>query len=375
MLLRIAFVAHRFQHSDGQGRVNYEVVSAAVAHGHQVTLVTFDCAEEFSNNSNIRVINLGSCRLPTQLLRDMVFAHRSTRWLRTHRHEIDIVQANGFVTWAKSDIVAAHFVHSAWAKSPYYPFRSSLRLYALYQRIYTALNSRWEKRAFSSAQTIIAVSDIIADELQSLEISADRIRVIFNGVDTSEFAPGAADRTLFALPEGVPLVLFVGEIRTPRKNLDTLLRAMQHLPKMHLVVAGETRNSPYPQLTRDLNLSERVHYIGKTSNIASLMRLADLFVFPSHYEGHPLVVLEAMASGLPVIISSMVGSAKAFGDILQVLSDPNDEISLARMIEDLHSSPVRRKAMGSAARERALKMKWSDTAQQYLNLYQEFSRK
>ena len=368
--LRLALVAHRFQRNDGQGRVNYEVALAALEQGVQLTLLAAFCADEIATHPNARFVRLGSERLPTQLLRNVAFANQSARWLQKHRKDLDLVQANGFITWAACDVVTAHFVHTSWAKSPCYPYARPLRPYALYQRAFTALNARWERRAFRSARQIIAVSEVVARDVQQLGVPAERTQVIYNGVDTTEFAPGAADRPSFGLPIGVPLALFVGDIRSPRKNLETLLRAVVRLPSLHLAVAGDAEGSPAPALAQSLGIASRVHFVGKTPRIAVLMRSVDLFVFPSRYEAHPLVVLEAMASGLPILLSKNVGSVSSFGDLVDVLQDPEDEAALAAQIAALLSSPERMQTMGAQARERALALRWSETTQAYLRVYE-----
>jgi hypothetical protein len=171
---RLAFISHRFQQNDGQGRVNYEVVKAALGRGHHVTILATSCAEDLAGHSMARFVQIGNDSLPTELLRNLVFAQGSARWLRENRHEIDLVQANGFVTWESCDVVAAHFVHAAWAKSSWYPFRS-LKPYSLYQRLYTALNCGWEKQAFQRARRVIAVSKLLVNELAAIGVSIENI--------------------------------------------------------------------------------------------------------------------------------------------------------------------------------------------------------
>ncbi len=368
-LARLAFVSHRFQRNDGQGRVNYEIVRAALERGYQVTILATHCAEEIANHPLARYVRVGQERLPTELLKNIAFAWSSGHWLRRHRHEVDLVQANGFVTWEHADIVAAHFVHTAWRKSVYYPFLS-FSPYSLYQRLYTFLNSRWERQAFIGAAKVIAVSRLLAQEIALLGVPSERINVIYNGVDTDQFQPGISDRSSFGLPSNVPLALFVGDIRTSRKNLDTVLRALQQVPELHLAVAGKVQDSPYPALARELGVNERVFFLDKISRIPALMQSVDLFVFPSRYEAHPLVVLEAMASGLPIIVSGNFGASDFLGAGGEILDDPNDVDSLAGFMTDLLHDPEKRRSMAIAGRQRALEMRWSTMAAAYLDVYE-----
>lgn len=367
--LRLAMIANRFQRHDGQGRVNYEVALAALDAGMRVTLLSAFCADELAAHPNATLIPIGNESLPTQLLRNLAFARHSATWLKQHRREFDLIQANGFITWEPCDIVTAHFVHTAWAKNEHYPYRGSLRPYDLYQRTFTSLNARWERHAFRTARQIIAVSEVVAADVRALSVDGKCIEVIYNGVDTDEFCPGREERASFSLPAVVPLALFVGDIKSPRKNLETLLRAMQTTPALHLAVAGDAKGSPAPELAKKIGVADRVHFLGKTKRVAALMRSVDFFVFPSLYEAHPLVVLEAMASALPIVISKNVGSVGSFGELFEVLDDPESVSDLAAVMNKLLDDPERRSHMGARARERSLSLSWSETAGRYLETY------
>jgi glycosyltransferase involved in cell wall biosynthesis len=373
--LRLVLIANRHEFNDGQGRVNYEVALAALNSGMKVTLLTAYCADEIANHPNAQVFYAGKERLPTQLLKNLAFAYDSARWLRYHQGEWDLVQANGFVTWEKCDIVTAHFVHTAWAHNPYFPFSRSLHPRALYQRLFTVLNASWERSTFQNARHVIAVSRTVANEVRALGVPPERIEVICNGVDVDEFCPGPPNRDAFNLPERVPLALFVGDIRSPRKNIDTLLKAMQQVPELHLAVAGDTKRSSGPALASELGLEGRVHFLGKTPNVAALMRSADLFAFPSRYEPFGLVVLEAMASGLPVVASRSTGCVSTFGDVIELVDDPNDVKALASSISGLLNSRERRERMSRLGREKVLAFSWAETTRAYLRTYEIIANK
>jgi glycosyltransferase involved in cell wall biosynthesis len=121
-------------------------------------------------------------------------------------------------------------------------------LRSIYNWFYTTLNADWEKKAFTQAKAIVAVSKQVERELVEIGVPPERIRVILNGVDLQEFSPGEAKRQTWGLPEGVTLALFAGNAQTPRKNLDTVLRALAQVPELQLVVAGTTTGTTYPQL-------------------------------------------------------------------------------------------------------------------------------
>lgn len=375
--MRIAIVTHRVGFQDGQGRVNFEIAMALLASGHSVTIIAEVCSEEIASHPRGRFIRVRNYGLPSQLLRDLNFAVKSGHWIEKHRQELDLVQANGFVMWAPADVVAIHYVHDAWFRNPSYPFHwSSLSPYAYYQRILTILNVHFEKHAFAQAKILIAVSNSTAAEVRSLGFPAEKLRVVYNGVDVEEFHPGTAQRDMFGLPDGVPMALFAGDIRTPRKNLDTTLRALRDLPGLHLVVAGKLEGSPYPRMAEELGLTKRVHFIGLTRQLPLLMRSVDLFVIPSRYETFGMVAVEAMISGLPVVLSSKVGAVEVSAATSYVLQDTEDVKGLSALLQEILQDPVQAHARGQAGRERALQLTWSNTTNGYAEVYRELmSRK
>ncbi|HEY9710124.1 MAG TPA: glycosyltransferase family 4 protein, partial [Oculatellaceae cyanobacterium] len=294
--MKLCIVTPSVVKGDGQGRVNYEITWEAIRQGHHVTLLASRVAPQLQQNSLVNWIDIPVKGWPTQLLRDQVFARRSADWLRKHRSSLDLVIANGAITWAGGEVNIASFVHRAWLLSSLHISRVHRDLYGFYQWLYTALNVRWEKQAFCKAKVVVAVSQRVREELIDTGIPQEAIRVIGCGVDLQEFSPGQADRRKLDLPEQVPLALFVGDIRINRKNLDTVLHALVQVPDLHLAVAGATEESPYPQLAAQLGLGQRVHFLGYRCDVSQLMQAVDLLVFPSHYEPFGLVVLEAMAS-------------------------------------------------------------------------------
>ncbi len=373
--MKICIVTHKIKKGDGQGRVNYEVVKAAIRRGHQLTLLASEIAPELLENPLVNWVCIPVKGVPTELLRNLIFAHKSAKWLHQHRQEFDLVKINGAITPTKADVNAVHFVHSSWLKSPVHISRIRRDMYGLYQWLYTALNARWEKLALQKARTIVAVSQKVAQELINIGLPKERIRVIVNGVDLQEFTPGVVSRSQLQLPENVPLALFVGDIRTPRKNLDTVLHSLVQLQNLHLAVVGSTEGSPFPELAASLGIQQRVHFLGYRRDIAAIMRAADVFVFPSRYEACTLVLLEALASGLPVITATSTGGAELVTpESGVILPDSDDTDSLAQALSSLVEDRAVRERMGKAARAVAEQHSWNLMAQTYIDLFEELSQ-
>lgn len=370
--MRIAIVTHNVARGDGQGRVCLELVRHALAAGHAVVVL--------ADRVDAEVTDLGAAWVPVHprparpaLLKGVSFSRRADRVLAELQPAPDVVIAHGAVlARARHDVNVAHFVHGAWARSPVHTARLRGGLYGAYQRLYTALNARWERDAFARAGVVVAVSERVRGELASIGVAPDRVRVIPNGVDPDEFRPGTESRTKLGLPEGVPLALFVGDIRTPLKNVGGVLEAVARVPGLHVAVAGGVEGSPAPAHAARLGLADRVHFLGYRRDVPALLRAADLLVHPSRYETFSLVVLEAMASGLPVVTAATVGAAPLVAEAGGVvLGSPDDGDALVDALGCLANEPARRHQLGIRARAVAEAHSWAAMAASYLKLVAE----
>ena len=372
--MTLAIVTHTVGTGDGQGRVNYEIARAALQRGHSVVLVASAVDEDLLAMQSVAWISIPVKDFPTELLRNQVFAWRSARWVRSHREDIDVLLTNGAITWAEGNVNAAHFVHSAWLRSQVHTVRTRQGPYAWYQVLYTALNALWERYAFQQANLVVAVSEQVRRDLLDIGVPDRKIRVIPNGVDLEEFSPGPQERERFTLPSDVPLGLFVGDLRTPRKNLDTVLEAMRLVPSFHLAVAGTTDGSPYPAMSREMDIDDRVHFLGYCEDIPALMRSVNVCLCPSRYEPFSLVLLEALASGCPVITTRSVGAADLLPDDAgRILEDPDDAEALASSLSTIVNPSVPILEIRNAARATAEAHSFDQMAQSYLYLIENAS--
>ena len=369
--MRLALITHRFVKGDGQGRVNYELARAALEAGHTVWLLASAVAPELAAHPGARVVHIGTGGLPGSLLQNQAFALGTAFWLWRHRKEVDLVHGNGFVSWGAVDVSSSHFVHAAWVRNPFHTWRLRRDAYGLYQLLYS-LSGRWlERWAYRRARCLVAVSEQVRGELVAAGFDTQALHVIPNGVDVAEFAPRHGVRESLGLPAG-RLLLFTGDLKTPRKNLDTLLRAMTRVQGATLLVAGGLAGSPYPRMAAELGLAGRVVFLGFRRDVAQLMRSADIFVFPSRYEACSLVLLEAAASGLPIVTARATGGAELLtAECSALLADTEDAARLAEVLNALLADPARLSCMGQAARRVALQNSWDVMCGRYLELYRE----
>lgn len=370
--MHIAIVSRYARPGDGQGRANYEIALRALGRGHRVTLL--------ADQVDPLLTERGAVWVPIQprfrgndLAYGLESIARATAALRPLRASCDIVHGYGWTLEGPHDVNTAQFVHSAWRRQKMHPSRTNRGPYAAYQWLYSALNAWGERRAFSRSRLVVGASSTIRRELTAFAgVPDSRVRVVLNGVDTALYHPGPADRAALGLPVGVPLALFAGDIRTGRKNLDTVLAALARVPGLHLAVVGRKAGSPFPELAARLGVADRTHFLDFRRDMPDLMRAADFFVFPSRYEACALVLIEALGSGLPIVTAETTGGAEAVGDDSGIrIADPEDVDALATAMGALANDPGRRREMGAAARQTALGLTWDHIGDAYLAIYEE----
>jgi glycosyltransferase involved in cell wall biosynthesis len=370
--MHVVLVTHNIFTGDGQGRVNYELAHFLLRQGVDLTLLA-DAVDEdlLEAGANWRRIPL---YFESSLPRVIQFRQAADRLLPALEPNADVILGCGYVLTRPHTVNVVHFVHDAWLKSPSHPIRHEWSPNSAYQWLYSKANARWERQALQQAERIVAVSDKIREELIEIGVPPDRVETIVNGVDLTEFRPpsptSSPNRSALGLPPNVPLAFFAGDIRTNRKNLDTILEALVDVPALHLAIAGSHAHSPYPRLAEELGVQSRTHFLGFRRDVAELMRASDFFVFPSRYEACTLVLIEALASGLPVITARTTGGAELVtGDAGFVLDDPNDTSGLATAMRVLVERPERRTAMQRAARTVAERHSWEQMGTRYLDLF------
>jgi glycosyltransferase involved in cell wall biosynthesis len=210
--------------------------------------------------------------------------------------------------------------------------------------------------ALKTYSDVVAVSKSVADSAQTYPTSYRRkIKVVHNAVSSPSADTQIDDvRAEYGLPIAVPLLVNVGRLAY-QKNQRTLVEAVAKLPDVHLAILGEGElRESLESLTRALGLEDRVHLLGELpwGDAISITRTADLFVFPSHFEGLSLALVEAMSLGLPVVASDIPPNREALQDA-GILVSPQSADDLARTIGRVLADPALAQQMRSDSRQRA----------------------
>ena len=235
---------------------------------------------------------------------------------------------------------------------------------------YSANQWRMKHWASQRSQGIISNSREGAEyAARQMGLPMSRFSIVHNGVEVPEPPTNAvaALRKEYTTPSpdgqaDAPfetLLLFVGRL-VEHKNLPRLLDAFARVaaerPHVRLLlVGGGPLHDTLAARIRELKLDERALLLGERSDVAALMKAADLLVAPSLREGMSNVILEAMALGLPVLATRVGGTPEVIEDGRHgVLVDPTDTQALGDAMLQLIDDPVRRQAIGQAGRQKVL---------------------
>jgi glycosyltransferase involved in cell wall biosynthesis len=190
-----------------------------------------------------------------------------------------------------------------------------------------------------------------------------QVAVIPNGVDPEDLRARALAEPPPAWPAGGLRLLAAGRL-APQKGFDLLLRAFaaargKGLDASLLVLGEGPEREALERLRGELGLSGAVAFPGRTANPLPAMKHADLFVLSSRYEGFPLVLLEALALGRPVVAAACpAGPRDLLGDGAGVLVPPRDPAALAEALLALAADPRRRAELARRAAERVEAYRW-----------------
>ncbi len=368
--LRIAVVTRHFA-THGGGAERYAVaVAEALATRHEVHVFAQTLEHDHPGIQAHRVPLLRKPRWLNQWL----FARRVNR-LTAQGFDVVHAHENG----VRADVQTVHVRpmrysllggKQGWQRAKVWlKILTSVRLLT-----YLRLEAR---RFICPGSAVVAVSAPLADEVRAAyPQAAPCMQVIPPGVDRPHHVPERSlARQALGLPRDALCALFVAnDFR--RKGLDTLLQVLAssaHDETLHLAIVGESpaQSEHYRRLCRQLGIEARVHFLGRQSAMTAAYAAADVLVHPTREDTFGMVVLEAMAHGLPVIVSRapFCGlSAELTPEQAVLLNDPTNVRELAAALHTLHDATLRA-ALSATGRRFAAAYTWDAVAAAYERLY------
>jgi L-malate glycosyltransferase len=270
------------------------------------------------------------------------------------------LQIRAITRAVRPDIIHAHFIAKYGFHLPGLRFRPTVVSAWGDDVLILPMKSRliyyYTKKVLASASLIYAVSrDIRNHIIGDFGIPASKVRYLPFGIDTDLFAPGK-DRKIRA---DTTIEVFSNRGFFPVYDNETLIRgfasACLEEPGLHLTLKGEGPDEPsLRELIANLHMTDRISFRKKTdyADVPRDYRNADIFITTSISDGTPVSVLEAMASGLPCIATSVGGIPEwVINNTTGLLIDPGSPERVATAILTLARDPELRKRMGCAARE------------------------
>jgi glycosyltransferase involved in cell wall biosynthesis len=220
-----------------------------------------------------------------------------------------------------------------------------------------------ERLAAACSHVVLCNSDSLRNQALALGVASEtRLRLLgsgsSNGVDVERFHPGPCSlRERLGLPPDVPVVGFVGRL-TRDKGLPELIEAFDAIlaaePDAHLLLVGwfdAAEDALGDDLRSRIKTHPRIHLTGFVADTAPYYRVMDVMVLPTWREGFPNVVLEAAATGIPVVTTFATGSRDAVvPEVTGLLIPPGYPMAISEAVIQLLRNPERRRRMGVAAR-------------------------
>ncbi len=351
--------------------------------GHEIEVFTTDLDGpdriEHPPGEAVEVEEVAVRYFSVRYCRRLFFAPEMARELARRAGEFDLVHIHTFFTWPTSAAAAAAVRNNI----PYILSPRGMLVKDLVRRKSRLVKSVWihlfGRRAVEGAARIHVTTDIEGEEIRRFNFNLPEVFVLPVGVDPADFSSGTGGPVspeIEALARKKPLILFLSRVHW-KKGLDRLIPALRYLEGAHLAVAGNDDGDYGKKLDRlasRAGVLERITFTGPVygEEKRRILSAADIFVLPSYSENFGIAVLEAMAAGLPVVVTPEVGlSPQVESAGAGVVLDGAPEI-LGPGIRELLNQPDRLKELGERGRELAARrFAWGGIARSMAEIYRQ----
>jgi glycosyltransferase involved in cell wall biosynthesis len=315
--------------------------------GHDITVLTVTQDDESSGTEERDGYTVVRCGAPIEILGNTLSPGVARNLRRVG--EYDIIHAHSHLYFSTNlaalmrifdDTPLAITNHGLYSQSaPEWVFESYLRTVG--------------RLTFDAADVVFCYSETDRKRLLELGVRTD-VAVIPNGINVSRFTPEGSVSNL--VTSGVKTVLFVGRLtdgKRPADAIDAVARIRETHPEVKLYIAGdgEKRHS-LESLVESRNLSAAVTFLGQVAydEMPALYRAADVLVLPSRTEGMPRTILEALATGTPVVTSDLP-QLRSLTDVAGYVAPVGDTDAIAEGISSVLGRPDYARQLGERGRE------------------------
>lgn len=374
--LNVAMVVESFHSTGGIERRTSELVRGLASAGHQVHVYAnrrmadpFDGLVKFHY---IPMLKLSSRMKP------LSFAWACSMLIPKSAHDLIHTQVRIFRYHVATLGIGCHQAYlNAMGSDP-----STKRREAFHRTVLEIERKMLAQERFAAGGKIITNSHRCKSEfIQYYGIPSDSIAVIHNGVDQEAFSPlqrpdlGPEVRKSLGVSPDEPVILFVGT-GFERKGLDTLIRALGTLrsrSRARLIVVGRGDRDACSALAAAHGVEDRLLWVPRSdsSEMAGYYAAADIFVLPTRYDPFANSTMEALASGLPVITTTVNGVSEILRDNESaLLVEPDDAAAISDRLSALVEDGGLRERLGASGRRAVEPYTWQQTTEKTLALYQ-----
>jgi glycosyltransferase involved in cell wall biosynthesis len=283
------------------------------------------------------------------------------------RTRYDVIHADAAIAGVRADVLVVHTISARWLRLPREIWREP-GLRGANEAAATRFKAALELRQARRARHVVANSAMTAGDLAAAGVERERVTIVPFGVDASRFTPPTGDeraaaRARFGIDPGAFVAASVGPLG-PRKGFPLVIEALAGGDAV-LLAAGDQRGH---WLAEARARGVRIIAPGKTDDVRAVYHAADVLAYPSRYDAFGMAVLEAMACGLPVIVSPETGSHDLV-DGAGIVLERTDTAHLRAAIERVREEAGARAAMSERARAIALTRPWDETGASIIKLY------
>ncbi len=316
--------------------------------------------------------------------------HAWRAWDKQFRGRVpDLVYSPG-INCFDADIISVHIMFAELLRRNLHSMRLAEHSWRewprlLHRRLYYKLILKLERGIYPDPEvSLLVISRRVSRGLQQFYGRQDPSAVVYFGLDREAFNPQRRSdlrvvaRRQLHLPDDEFVLLLIGNDWL-NKGLPLLLEAMSLLRELplHLLVVGQDDFLPYQALIREKALSGRVRFLPPRKDVEYYYAAADAYAGPSKEDALPLPPAEAMACGLPVIVTTQCGVAEIIvdGENGLVMQDALDVADLASKVKRLYEDRDARERLGEKAAETAQQYDWNRSGREFVDLLQEALRK
>jgi UDP-glucose:(heptosyl)LPS alpha-1,3-glucosyltransferase len=363
--MKIAYVVHDYHRSGGHSRYVAELASR-FAQSHEVHVFANRFEREAGVPIQFHAVPAWRATALTTILTFSIPAYLKVRG------DYDIIHLQGFCG-PKGNVITTHQCNEAW-------YRALMRFDSITWRdwLFRCSTSRLERRLYrnSGHAHIIAISKRVAQDIHDLYDCNGPTHIIYHGVDLEKFSPATRERYRGEVRRNLGLnprdmvFLFVGNLR---KGSQRCIRALSRLESGFLVIVSPSNAKSDYSLASETGCSDRVKFLGATDRVEQVFAAADAFLLPTPYDPFALVCTEAMACGLPVVVSREAGAAELIKHRVNgvLIEDVTSVEELAGHMRSLMQDRELATDLGRAGRKTVQPMSWDVVANQTMCVYEE----